>query len=132
MYHLYRGVAGLLQFTTLGATIGGLLAAVATRHTFAFFTALISTVVACLVPSSGGQWVIQGYVTVTAATAVGVPAQQGLLALSVGDQMGNLLTPFWAAVGAGIARIDFRRFIGYQFVYAAIFFVLGVLIFTLL
>jgi len=132
MYHLYGGVAGLLQFTTLGATIGGLLAAVATRHTFAFFTALISTVVACLVPSSGGQWVIQGYVTVTAATAVGVPAQQGLLALSVGDQMGNLLTPFWAAVGAGIARIDFRRFIGYQFVYAAIWFVLGVLIFTLL
>ena len=25
MYHLYGGVAGLLQFTTLGGTIGGLL-----------------------------------------------------------------------------------------------------------
>ena len=46
--------------------------------------------------------------------------------------MGNLLTPFWAVVSAGIARIDFRRFIGYQFAYAAIWFVLGVLIFTLL
>ena len=54
MYHLYGGVAGLLQFTTLGGTVGGLLATVATRHTFPFFTALISTVVACLVPSSGG------------------------------------------------------------------------------
>jgi short-chain fatty acids transporter len=132
MYHLYGGVAGLLQFTTLGSTIGGLLATVSTRHTLPLFTALISTVVACFVPSSGGQWVIQGYVTVTAATAVGASAQQGLLALSIGDQMGNLLTPFWAAVGAGIARIDFRRFIGYQFAYAAIWFVLGVLIFTLL
>ena len=132
MYHLYGGVAGLLQFTTLGDTIGGLLATVSTRHSFPFFTALISTVVACFVPSSGGQWVIQGYVTVTAATAVGASAQQGLLALSIGDQMGNLLTPFWAAVGAGIARIDFRRFIGYQFAYAAIWFVLGVLVFTLL
>ncbi len=130
MYHLYGGVAGLLQFTTLGGTIGGLLATASTRHTLPFFTALISTVVACFVPSSGGQWVIQGYVTVTAAAAVGVSAQQGLLALSIGDQMGNLLTPFWAAVGAGIARIDFRRFIGYQFAYAAIWFVLGVLIFT--
>ena len=132
MYHLYGAVAGLLQFTTLGGTIGGLLATVSTRHTLPFFTALISTVVACFVPSSGGQWVIQGYVTVTAAHAVGASAQQGLLALSIGDQMGNLLTPFWAAVGAGIARIDFRRFIGYQFAYAAIWFVLGVLIFTLL
>jgi len=130
MYHLYGGVAGLLQFTTLGGTVGGLLATVSTRHTLPFFTALISTVVACFVPSSGGQWVIQGYVTVTAARAVGATAQQGLLALSIGDQMGNLLTPFWAAVGAGIARIDFRRFIGYQFAYAAIWFVLGVLIFT--
>jgi short-chain fatty acids transporter len=132
MYHLYGGVAGLLQFTTLGGTIGGLLANVSTRHTFPFFTALISTLVACFVPSSGGQWVIQGYVTATAAAAVGASVQQGLLALSIGDQMGNLLTPFWAVVGAGIARIDFRRFIGYQFAYAAIWFVLGVLTFTLL
>jgi len=131
MYHLYGGVAGLLQFTTLGGTIGGLLATGSTRHTLPFFTALISTLVACFVPSSGGQWVIQGYVTVTAAAAVGLSAQQGLLALSIGDQMGNLLTPFWAVVSAGIARVDFRRFIGYQFAYAAIWFVLGVLIFTL-
>ena len=131
MYHLYGGVAGLLQFTTLGTTISGLLATVSTQYTFPFFTALISSVVACFVPSSGGQWVIQGYVTTTAATAVGVSVQQGLLSLSIGDQIGNLLTPFWAAVGAGIARIDFRRFIGYQFAYAAVWFVLGVLIFTL-
>ncbi len=132
MYHLYGGVAGLLQFTTLGTTISGTLAAVSTRYTFPFFTALISTVVACFVPSSGGQWVIQGFVTAEAATAVGVSVQRGLLAMSIGDQMGNLLTPFWAAVGAGIARIDFRQFIGYQFAYAAIWFVLGVLVFTLL
>jgi short-chain fatty acids transporter len=131
MYHLYGGVAGLLQFTTLGTTISGMLAAVSTRYTFPFFTALISAVVSCFVPSSGGQWVIQGFVTATAATAVGVSVQQGLLALSVGDHVGNLVTPFWAAVGAGIARIDFRRFIGYQFAYAAIWFVLGVIVFTL-
>jgi short-chain fatty acids transporter len=130
MYQLYGGVAGLLQFTTLGPSISGAVASVSTRYTFPFFTALISAVVACFVPSSGGQWVIQGYVTVATAAAVGVSAQQGLLALSVGDQMGNLLTPFWAAVGAGVARIDFRRFIGYQFAYAAIWFVLGVLVFT--
>jgi short-chain fatty acids transporter len=57
---LYGGVAGLLQYTTLGTTIGGALATVSSPYTFPFFTALISTVVACFVPSSGGQWVIQG------------------------------------------------------------------------
>lgn len=70
--------------------------------------------------------------TATAADAVGVSVQRGLLAVGIGDQMGNLITPFWAAIGAGMARIDFRRFIGYQFAYAAIWFVLGVLIFTFL
>ncbi len=132
MYHLYGGVAGLIQFTTVGASFAGAFAAISTRYTFPFLTALASTIVASFVPSSGGQWVIQGFVTSTAATEVGVSVQRGLLAVGIGDQMGNLITPFWAAIGAGMARIDFRRFIGYQFAYAAIWFVLGVLMFTFL
>lgn len=132
MYHLYGAVAGLIQFTTVGTSFAGVFAAVSTRYTFPLLTALASTVVALFVPSSGGQWVIQGFVTTTAAEAVGVSVPRALLSLEVGDQMGNLVTPFWAAIAAGMARIDFRRFIGYQFVYAAIWFVLGVLVFTFL
>ena len=132
MYHLYAGVAGLIQFTTVGEQFAAGFAAVSTRYTFPFLTALASTVVALFVPSSGGQWAIQGFVTASAADAVGVTVQRGLLALSVGDQMGNLVTPFWAAIGAGMARIDFRRFIGYSMVFAAIWFVLGVAAFTFL
>ena len=63
---------------------------------------------------------------------VGLSAQRGLLALSVGDHMGNLLTPFWAVVGAGIARIDFRAYVGYRIIFAGLWFVMGVLAFTFL
>ena len=63
---------------------------------------------------------------------MGVTAQRGLLALSVGDHVGNLISPFWVVIAAGIARIDFRRFIGYNLAFAAIWFVLGVLVFTFL
>jgi short-chain fatty acids transporter len=132
LYHLYAGVAGLIQFTSVGADFAGAFAAVSNRYTFPFLTALASTVVAIFVPSSGGQWVIQGFVTATAAQAVGVSVQRGLLALSVGDQMGNLVTPFWAVIMSGIARVDFRRFIGYSIAFSAIWFVLGVLVFTFL
>ncbi|MFN0180885.1 MAG: TIGR00366 family protein [Gemmatimonadales bacterium] len=132
LYHLYAGVAGLIQFTTLGEQFAGAFAAISTRYTFPFLTALASTVVALFVPSSGGQWAIQGFVTARAAEAVGVSVQRGLLALSVGDQMGNLMTPFWAVISGGMARIDFRRFIGYSIAFAAIWFVLGVLAFTFL
>ena len=40
--------------------------------------------------------------------------------------MGNLMSPFWYVVVAGIVRIDFRTFFGYGLVFAAIWFVLGV------
>ncbi len=132
LYHLYAGVAGLIQFTTVGETFARFLAAMSTSLTFPLFTAVAAAVVSVFVPSSGGQWVIQGFITTTAAAAVGVTAQRGLLALSVGDHVGNLVSPFWVVISAGIARIDFRRFIGYNLVFAALWFVLGVLAFTFL
>lgn len=130
IYHLYAGVAGLIQFTTLGEKMAGIIAAVSTRYTFPLMAAIAGTVVSFFVPSSGGQWAIQGFVTSKAAMAVGVSVQRGLLALSIGDHMGNLTTPFWAMIVAGIARVSFREFIGYGMIYAVLWFVIGVIVFT--
>ena len=130
LYHLYAGVAGLIQFTDLGEKIAGLSASVSTPATFPLYTALISSVFACFVPSSGGQWAIQGFVTSKIALALGVSVQRGLLALSVGDQMGNLITPFWYIVAAAIARIDFRHFFGYGIFFSILWFMIGVAVFT--
>lgn len=132
MYHLYAGVAGLIQFTPVGDALVNLVNPISTRYSYPLLTAALSTLVAILIPTSGGQWLIQGLVTVKMATAVGLTPQRGLLALSIGDHMGNLVTPFWAVVGASIARIDFRLYFGYRLIFAAIWFVLGVLAFTFL
>jgi short-chain fatty acids transporter len=132
LYHLYAGVAGLIQFTPVGGYLVSLVAPIATPYTFPLLTAAISTVVAIFIPTSGGQWAVQGAVTTSLAESVGVTAQRGLLALSVGDHMGNLITPFWAVVGANIARVDFRLFFGYRLIFAAIWFAIGVLCFTFL
>jgi short-chain fatty acids transporter len=130
IYHLYAGVAGLIQFTTLGEKMAGMIAAVSTPYTFPLLAAVSGTVISFFVPSSGGQWAIQGFVTSKAAMAVGVTVQRGMLALSVGDHMGNLSTPFWAMIIAGIARVSFREFIGYGMIFAALWFVIGVIVFT--
>ena len=132
MYHLYAGVAGLIQFTPVGEFLATLVDPISTPLTFVLLTAAISTVVAVFIPTSGGQWLIQGFVTVKAAEAVGATAQRGLLALSIGDHMGNLISPFWAVVGANIARIDFRLFFGYRLIFAALWFGVGVIVFTFL
>ena len=130
MYHLYAGVAGMIQHTSVGEFLAGMIATVSTTYTFPFFAALSGTLVAIFVPSSGGQWVIQGFVTSKAAVAVGLTVPRGLLALSVGDHMGNLTAPFWYVVVAGITRVDFREFYGYGLIYALLWFVLGVIVFT--
>ncbi len=132
MYHLYAGLAGLIQFTPVGDFLINLLNPLLTSYSYTFLTALISAIVAVFIPTSGGQWLIQGLVTVKTAEIVGVSAQRGLLALSVGDHVGNLVTPFWAVVGASIARIDFRLYFGYRLLFAVIWFVMGVLAFTFL
>ena len=130
LYHLYGGVAGLLQFTSVGERLAGAFAAWSTPLTFTFLTATASSIVAIFIPSSGGQWVIQGFVTSRAAAAVGTTAQHGLLAMSVGDHVGNLVSPFWPVLLAGIARVDFRTFFGYGVVFGLVWFTLGVAIFT--
>lgn len=130
VYHLYAGVAGVIQYTTVGETLAGIAALVSNRHTFPLLTALSGAIVSMFVPSSGGQWVIQGYVTSKAAAAVGVSVQRGLLALSVGDHVGNLASPFWYVIVAGIARVSFRGFFGFGLLFALIWFVMGVVVFT--
>jgi short-chain fatty acids transporter len=130
IYPMYAGVAGLIQFTSVGEVLAGLVSSVSTPYSFPFLAAFSGTIVAIFVPSSGGQWVIQGYVTSVAATAAGVSVQRGLLALSVGDHMGNLIAPFWYVIVAGVARVNFREFFGYGLIFALLWFVLGVVIFT--
>ena len=130
LYHLYAGVAGLIQNTSVGTFIASCIEPLATPYTFPFLIVIISTIVAIFLPSSGTQWIIQGLITIKIAESAGLSGQHGLLALSVGDHMGNLLTPFWAVVGAGIARIEFREFFGYRLIFAALWFSIGVLIFT--
>jgi short-chain fatty acids transporter len=132
LYHLYAGVAGIIQFTPVGERLAALAATVSTPYTFPLLTTLAGTVIAIFVPSSGGQWAIQGFITSESALAAGVSVERGLLALSVGDQLGNLIAPFWYVIIASIARIDFRRFYGYGLVFAALWFVIGVFSFTFL
>jgi short-chain fatty acids transporter len=130
IYHLYAGVAGLIQYTNLGESLAGVVASVSTPYTFPLLTALVGALFALFIPSSGGQWAIQGFVTSRAAMEVGVSVQRGILSMSVGDHMGNLTSPFWYVIVAGIARVDFRSFFGYGLLFAALWFVIGVVVFT--
>ncbi len=130
LYQVYGGIAGMLQYTNVGETFARYFAELSSPMTFPLLTAVAGALVSLFVPSSGGQWIIQGFVTTESASALGISAQHGLLALGVGDEIGNLVSPFWIVVAASIARIDFRAIFGYCLIYAALWFAIGVGVFT--
>jgi short-chain fatty acids transporter len=130
LYHLYAGLAGLIEHTPVGEAMASLMTASSNALTFPALSVFAGSVFSFFIPSSGGQWAIQGLVTAKAATALGLTVERGLLAMSVGDHMGNLISPFWYVVVAAIARIDFRHFFGYGLLYAAVWFVIGSIVFT--
>lgn len=130
MYHLYAGLSGLIEHTPVGDRVASLVAAGSNADTFPLLSAAIGTVFAFFIPSSGGQWAIQGLVTVKSAMALNVSVERAMLSMGVGDHMGNLTSPFWYVVVAGVARIDFRTFFGYGLIYAVIWFVIGAIVFT--
>ncbi len=130
LYQVYGGIAGILQYTSVGETFARFFAELSSPATFTVLTAAAGALVSLFVPSSGGQWIIQGFVTSESASALGISAQHGLLALGVGDEIGNLVSPFWIVIAASIARIDFRALFGYCLIFAAIWFTIGVGVFT--
>jgi short-chain fatty acids transporter len=130
LYPLYAGLAGIIQYTDVGSRLAAAAAALSNSYTFPTLTAAIATVFSFFIPSSGGQWAIQGFVTVKSASAVGISIERGLLAMGIGDHMGNLTSPFWYAVVASIVRLDFRTFFGYGLIFAALWFGIGIVVFT--
>ena len=120
LYHLYAGVAGLIQFTAVGERVARLAASICTAATFP-------------VDHRGGGSVVRVLHSVERRAVDGAGlrhgedgdgggrdrVQRGILALGVGDHVGNLITPFWYVVIAGIARVNFRSFFGYGVMFGA-------------
>jgi short-chain fatty acids transporter len=132
IYHIYACVAGLVQFTSTGESLAGAVASLASPGSFPLVNASLAALFSIFIPSSGGQWAVQGFVVVKAAAALGISVERAILSMGVGDHIGNLTSPFWYVVFAGIANVDFRSFFGYGLLFALLWFILGVAAFTFL
>ena len=64
-------------------------------------------------PSGGGQWGVQGPIVVESALSAGVPVPKMIMALAYGDQVTNMLQPFWALPLLAITGCKAREIVGY-------------------
>ena len=89
-------------------------------------------IVNVFVPSGGGQWAVQGPIIVETATQLGLSIPKSVMALAYGDQLTNMLQPFWALPLLGITGLQAKEILPYTLILlvaGAIIFIGGLLLF---
>lgn len=125
-FPLYFGILALMQSGGLIELVSNWFIEVSNTATLPLFTFFSAGLVNIFVPSGGGQWAIQGPIILEAAAKLGVPLPKMILALAYGDQLTNMLQPFWALPLLSITGLKAKDILPYTLV----LFLLGFLIFV--
>jgi len=122
LFPFYAGIQGVMrdsgmavalsQFFIDGGIALGTLLNVDPIWTFTPACFLSAALVNIFVPSGGGQWIVQGPLMCGAAEGLGVGLPQTVMAISYGDQLTNMIQPFWAIPLMGLTGTNPREFLG--------------------
>lgn len=112
-YPLYGGLMGLMSGSGLAGMVAQNFVAFSNEMTFPFFAFVSAAVINFFIPSGGGQWAVQGPFTIPAALELGVKPATAAMAVAFGDQLTNMLQPFWALPILAIAGLNIRHIMGY-------------------
>jgi len=112
-FPFYAGIAGLLTGTGLATVIVEFFGAFATPATWPVIGVLVAGVVNVFIPSGGGQWVAMGPIMLDITTGFGYGPEQAIIIEMLGDQLTNMIQPFWAIPLLAIANLRARDIIGY-------------------
>jgi short-chain fatty acids transporter len=136
-YPLYGGVIALLGYApakdvhSLAVVISDGISAAANSTTLPFFHFLASNVITLFVPSGGGHWAVQGPVAVQSAidlhsTSAGYLGKLSM-AVAAGEQVANMIQPFWLLPVLAIAKLNVRDVMGFT----VVLFLVGLVVFGL-
>ena len=131
-FPLYFGIMGMMKGSGLIDQFSMAMVSISNETTYPIFTFISAGIVNVFVPSGGGQWAVQGPIIVQAAQQIGVSLPKSIMALAYGDQVTNMLQPFWALPLLGITGLKAKEILPYTlllFVLGSLIFVLGLLIF---
>ena len=114
-FPLYAGIMGVMKDSGMIAVLADAFLSVSNNYTFPIYTLFSAAIVNLFVPSGGGQWAVQGPLVVEAAQKLGVPIAKSIMALVYGDQLSNMIQPFWALPLLGITKIKAAELLPFTF-----------------
>lgn len=114
-FPLYAGIMGMVQASGLGAMLSESVVRAAgdSVSMLGVMGVVSASIVNLFVPSGGGQWAMQGPVFLEAALTTDMPPGRMIMAIAYGDQLTNMLQPFWALPLLAITKVPAREIVGY-------------------
>tara|TARA_B100001059_G_C17830243_1_gene584189 strand:- start:1023 stop:2366 length:1344 start_codon:yes stop_codon:yes gene_type:complete len=126
-FPLYFGILALMQSSGLIENISDFFIDIASKRTLPIYTFFSAGLVNIFVPSGGGQWALQGPIILKAALELDISLPKIILALAYGDQITNMLQPFWALPLLSITGLKAKDILPYTLMLM----LMGILIFLL-
>ena len=112
-FPLYAGIMIMMSVSGLAGMIADLAVESSNQTTLPLLTFLSAGVVNFFVPSGGGQWGVQGPIALEAGAAAGIAPSTMIMSVAYGDELTNMLQPFWALPLLAITRIRAKAIVGY-------------------
>jgi len=136
-FPLYFGIMAIMQHTGLVQGISDFFVELSQNigspeKSYPILSFFSAGLVNIFVPSGGGQWGVQGPIIVESAINLGIPLEKGILSLAYGDQLTNMLQPFWALPLLGITGLKAKDILPYTLILmlaGMIIFISGLLFF---
>ena len=112
-FPLYAGIMAMMQASGLVRVLADVFVDWSTPTTLPLFTFLSGAIINLFVPSGGGQWAVQGPIAIQSGMESGVPLGKMVMSVAYGDQLTNMLQPFWALPLLAITGVKAREIVGY-------------------
>lgn len=131
-FPLYGGIMGMMVTAGLVTQLANAFIEFGNQTTIPLMSFIAAGIVNLFVPSGGGQWAIQGPIALEAGLAEGIEPGRMIMAVAFGDQLTNMLQPFWALPLLAITGVKARDIVGYTcliMLVGAAWMMLGLLVF---
>lgn len=115
-FPLYFGIMGIMKDSGLVNELSAFFVEHSSGDSFPLFTLFSAGLVNIFVPSGGGQWAIQGPILVQASLDLGISIPKSIMAMAYGDQLTNMLQPFWALPLLGITGLKAKEILPYTLI----------------
>jgi short-chain fatty acids transporter len=112
-FPLYFGIMGVMKDSGLINMMAEFLASNSTATSFPIITFFSAGLINIFIPSGGGQWAVQGPIIIQTATELNIPLGKVIMAMAYGDQLTNMLQPFWALPLLGITGLKAKEILPY-------------------